>query len=153
MNSRALIAGILIGVAVLCAAWPYAAPSPAPLPESPLDLRGLFIGSDAAKDAATTAGLTGELADAIELDGIPSAAKPEPRLRTGAAFDDLRRAAREIRCRGESLGARQPKVRDAIKAYLDAKVGTSGGPVDAAGRVAWVYALRDVSRAAEAAAR
>jgi len=134
---------------VICAAWPYAAPSPAPLPESPLDLRGLFIGSDAAKDAATTAGLTGEIADAIELDG----AKPEPRLRTGAAFDDLRRAAREIRCRGESLGARQPRVRDAIKGYLDAKVGTSGGPVDAAGRVAWVDALRDVSRAAEAAAR
>jgi len=153
MNRRVLIAGILIGVAVLCAAWPSVQPSPAPLPESPLDLRGLFIGLDAAKDAATTAGLTGELADAIEQDGIATAAKPEPRLRTGAAFDDLRRAAREIRCRGESLGAKQPRVRDAIKAYLDSKVGTSGGPVDAAGRVAWVDTLRDVSRAAEVAAR
>ena len=153
MNRRAVTTGLFFGLALAFAVWPSVRPSPAPLPDSPLDLRGLFIGSDAAKDAATTAALLGELADAIEFDGIPSAAKPEPRLRTGAAFDDLRRVAREIRCRGESLGAKQPKVREAIKAYLDSKVGTSGGPVDAAGRVRWVEALRDVSRAAEAAAR
>ena len=149
MNRRALIAGILIGVAVICAAWPYAAPSPAPLPDSPLDLRGKFVGADAAADAATTASLLGELADAIEFDGT----KAEPRLRTGAAFDDLRTTARDLRCRGQTLGARQPRVREAIKHYLEERVGTSGGPVDAAGRVRWVEALRDVSRAAEAAAR
>ena len=149
MNRRAVTTGLFFGLALAFAVWPSVRPSPAPLPDSPLDLRGLFIGSDAAKDAATTAALLGELADAIEFDGT----KPEPRLRTGAAFDDLRTTARDLRCRGQTLGAKQPKVREAIKAYLDAKVGTSGGPVDAAGRVRWVEALRDVSRAAEAAAR
>jgi hypothetical protein len=149
MNQRVLIAGVLIGVAVICAAWPYAAPSPAPLPESPLDLRGTFVGADAAVDAATTAALLGELADAIEFDGT----KAEPRLRTGAAFDDLRTTARDLRCRGQTLGAKQPRVREAIKHYLEERVGTSGGPVDADGRATWVRAFREVAAAAEAAAR
>ena len=49
------------------------------------------------------------------------------------------------------MGARQPAVRDAIKAYLDAQVGTEGGPVDVAGRARWVKGLRDVSAASIAA--
>jgi hypothetical protein len=77
----------------------------------------------------------------------------EPRLKSGAAFDDLRRAARELRTRGVSLGARQPAVRDAIKAFLDQQVGTDGGPVDAAQRAKWVAAFRAVGQAAAEASR
>ena len=122
---------------------------PAPAPVVGLDLRGRFVGPDAATDAGLTAALLEELADAIAYDGTQA----EPRLRTGAAFDDLRRTARELRCRGVSLGARQPAVRDAIKAFLDQQVGTDGGPVDAAKRAAWVAAFRAVGQAAAEAAR
>ena len=114
-----------------------------------LDLRGRFVGPDAATDAGLTAALLDELADAIAFDGQQA----EPRLKSGAAFDDLRRAARELRCRGVSLGARQPAVRDEIKAFLDAQVGTDGGPVDAAKRAKWVAAFKAVAQAAGEAAR
>jgi hypothetical protein len=114
-----------------------------------LDLRGRFVGPDAATDAALTAALLEELASQIEWDGQQT----EPRMKTGAAFDDLRRAARELRCRGVSLGARQPAVRDKIKRYLDAEAGTEGGPVDAAARAKWVKAYRAVSAAAAEATR
>jgi hypothetical protein len=125
------------------------APAPGPAPVVGLDLRGRFVGPDAAADAATTAALLEELAGQIEWDG----SQTEPRLRTGAAFDDLRRAARELRTRGVSLGARQPAVRDAIKTFLDAEAGTEGGPVDAASRARWVKAYRAVSQAATEATR
>jgi len=125
------------------------APAPAPAPVVGLDLRGKFVGTDAAVDAASVAALLEELAGQIEWDGQ----QPEPRLRTGAAFDDLRRAARELRTRGVSLGARQPAVRDAIKAFLDQEAGTEGGPVDAAARAKWVRAYRAVAQAAAEATR
>jgi hypothetical protein len=128
---------------------PAPAPAPGPAPVVGLDLRGRFVGVDAAADAATTAALLEELAGQIEWDGQQA----EPRLRTGAAFDDLRRAARELRTRGVSLGARQPAVRDSIKAFLDAEAGTEGGPVDAAARAKWVRAYRAVSAAAAEAMR
>lgn len=122
---------------------------PAPAPVVGLDLRGRFVGPDAAADAGLTAALLDELADQIAWDGTQA----EPRLKSGAAFDDLRRAARELRTRGVSLGARQPAVRDAIKTFLDQQVGTDGGPVDAAKRAAWVSAFRAVSQAAGEASR
>jgi hypothetical protein len=125
------------------------APAPGPTPVVGLDLRGRFVGVDAAADAATTAALLEELAGQIEWDG----SQAEPRLKTGAAFDDLRRAARELRTRGVSLGARQPAVRDSIKAFLDAQVGTDGGPVDAGRRATWVAAFRSVAQAAAEASR
>ena len=128
---------------------PAPAPAPGPTPVVGLDLRGRFVGPDAAADAATTAALLEELASQIEWDGQQA----EPRLRTGAAFDDLRRAARELRCRGVSLGARQPAVRDEIKRFLDQEAGTEGGPVDAAARAKWVRAYRAVSQAAAEAIR
>jgi len=124
-------------------------PAPGPAPVVGLDLRGRFVGPDAASDAATTAALLEELAGQIEWDG----SQAEPRLRTGAAFDDLRRAARELRTRGVSLGARQPAVRDAIKTFLDQEAGTEGGPVDAAARAKWVQAYRAVAQAATEATR
>jgi hypothetical protein len=132
------------------------APAPGPAPVVGLDLRGRFVGPDAAADAATTAALLEELAAQIEYDALPvdNEGRPkEPRLKTGAAFDDLRRAAREGRCRGVSLGARQPAVRDEIKRFLDAEAGTEGGPVDAAARAKWVKAYRAVSAAAAEASR
>jgi hypothetical protein len=142
-----LAAGGMVAFAIRESRTP--APAPGPAPVVGLDLRGRFVGPDAAADAATTAALLEELAGEIEWDG----SQTEPRLKTGAAFDDLRRAARELRCRGVSLGARQPAVRDAIKTYLDAEAGTEGGPVDAAARARWVRAYRAVSQAAAEATR
>ena len=142
-----LAAGGMVAFAILESGKPT--PLPAPAPVVGLDLRGRFVGPDAAADAATTAALLEELAEAIAFDGQQT----EPRLTSGAAFDDLRRAARELRCRGVSLGARQPAVRDAIKTFLDAQVGTDGGPVDATKRAAWVSAFRAVGQAAGEATR
>jgi hypothetical protein len=142
-----LAAGAMVAFAIRETRTP--APAPGPAPVVGLDLRGRFVGPDAAADAATTAALLEELAGQIEWDG----SQAEPRLRTGAAFDDLRRAARELRTRGVSLGARQPAVRDAIKTFLDAEAGTEGGPVDAASRAKWVRAYRAVSAAAAEATR
>ena len=142
-----LFAGAMVAFSIRENGTPPAPPAPAPVVG--LDLRGRFVGPDAAADAATTSALLEELADAIAWDGTQA----EPRLRTGAAFDDLRRAARELRTRGVSLGARQPAVRDAIKGFLDAQVGTDGGPVDAAKRAAWVSAFRAVAQAAAEASR
>ena len=118
-------------------------PEPAPVPPDAFSLRGKFIGPTAAEDAATMSALCGELADCIEYDG-----SHDQRLKTGVAFDDLRIAARELRCKGESIGARQPQVRDAVHKFLDDAVGSSGGPVTPESRSAWVSALRDLSRAA-----
>jgi hypothetical protein len=119
------------------------APGPAPAPPDAFTLRGKFIGPSAAADASTMAALCGELADCIEYDG-----NHDQRLKTGVAFDDLRIAAREMRCKGESIGARQPAVRDAVHKFLDDAVGSSGGPVTPESRAAWVSALRDLARAA-----
>jgi hypothetical protein len=121
--------------------------TPGPTPPAPpagLNLRGLFQGITAAEDAALVAALTGELADEIAWDGTLE----RPLLTTGVAIDELRRRARELRCRGVSIGARQPAARDAIAKHLDAAVGNEGGPIDEAKRVAWVKALGEISEAA-----
>lgn len=118
-------------------------PTPAPVPPDAFTLRGKFIGERAASDAATLSALCDELASCIEWDGTH-----EQRLKTGVAFDELRIAAREMRCRGESIGARQPHVREAVHKFLDDAVGSSGGPVTPESRAAWVSALRDLARAA-----
>ncbi len=118
-------------------------PQPVPVPPDAFSLRGKFIGPTAAEDAATMSALCGELASCIEYDG-----QHDQRLKTGVAFDDLRIAAREMRCKGESIGARQPRVRDAVHKFLDDAVGSSGGPVTPESRAAWVAALRDLARAA-----
>lgn len=150
MNKQ-IAAGVLVGIAIL--AWAFTnietAPNPGPVPPTGLVLRGLFIGPNAFSDAVVLSSLTSEIGDCIEYDGT----LPDPRLKTGVAFDDLRIAAREARLRGESLGARQPKVREAIHNYLDEVVGTSGGPVTPADRAKWVSAMRDISRACADAAK
>jgi hypothetical protein len=118
-------------------------PQPVPVPPDAFTLKGKFIGERAASDAIIMSELCASLADCIEYDG-----QHDQRLKTGVAFDDLRIAAREMRCKGESIGARQPQVRDAVHKFLDDSVGSSGGPVTPESRAAWVSALRDLSRAA-----
>jgi hypothetical protein len=145
-------AGLLIA-AVLSWHWgqeftPSPTPPP-PVPAGPLDLTGLFAGQHGAADAAVVAALTGELADEIEWDGQQKA----PILTTGVALDDLRRRARELRCRGVSIGQRQPAARDAIAKHLDQAVGNEGGPIDDAKRLAWVTAMREISEAAASVTR
>ena len=140
------VAAIALVVAAAIAFMPQKpapTPQPVPVPPDAFSLRGKFIGPTAAEDAATMSALCGELAECIEYDG-----KHDQRLKTGIAFDDLRIAAREMRCKGESIGARQPQVRDAVHKFLDDSVGSSGGPVTPESRAAWVSALRDLSRAA-----
>jgi hypothetical protein len=112
-------------------------------------LRGKFIGPTAAADAATLAAFADELAIEIEHD----AAQGEPFFKTGTQYDELRTRARILRCRGESIGERQPKVRDAIEAFLDGAVGKSGGPVSKSQREAWAAAYREIGRAAGEATR
>lgn len=118
-------------------------PSPAPIPPDAFSLRGTFTGETASQDALTISEMCAALADCIEYDG-----NNEKRLKSGAAFDDLRIAAREMRCKGESIGARQPQARDAIHKFLDDSVGSSGGPVTEQDRAEWVAAFRDIARAA-----
>ena len=141
------VAGIALIVAAAISFMPGRSstptPDPSPVPPDAFSLRGKFIGQTAAEDAATMSALCGELADCIEYDG-----SHDQRLKTGVAFDELRVAARELRCKGESIGARQPQVRDAVHKFLDDAVGSSGGPVTPESRAAWVEALRDLSRAA-----
>jgi hypothetical protein len=144
---QAAAAGLLI-LAVVAFNWqtpvtPSPTP-PVPVPVGPLDLRGLFAGPTGADDAALVAALTGELADELQWDWSQS----KPYLTTGVAVDELRRRAREMRCRGVSIGARQPAARDAIAKHLDAAVGNSGGPIDEAKQAAWVRALKEISEAA-----
>jgi hypothetical protein len=90
-----------------------------------------------------------ELASEIEWDSMQA----EPLIRTGVAVDDLRQRARELRCRGVSLGEKHPRARESIKQHLDATAGTSGGPLTPAQRSAWVAAYRDIARAAADASR
>jgi hypothetical protein len=147
IQRRHLAAGALILAAVV-AYWQQAAPAPGPAPEpapaGPLDLRGLFVGPTAAEDAATIAALCGELADEITWDGTQEA----PYLKTGVAVDELRHRAREFRCRGVSIGARQPAARDAIAAHLERAVGVAGGPISEEQRAAWAGAFREIAEAA-----
>jgi hypothetical protein len=149
---QAAAAGLILAAIVFYHWDQEATPAPkppAPAPAGALDLRGLFAGQHGATDAAVVAAMTAELADEIEWDGGQS----EPLFASGVALDDLRRRTRELRCRGVSIGARQPAARDAIAAHLDQAVGNSGGPVDAAKRAAWVKALRDISEAADRVTR
>jgi hypothetical protein len=139
------VAAVALLVAAAIAFMPSrsSTPTPAPSPPDAFTLRGKFVGPTAAADAATLSALCDELASCIEYDGTH-----DQRLKTGVAFDELRIAAREARCKGDSIGARQPHVREAVHKFLDDAVGASGGPVTAESRAAWVSALRDLSRAA-----
>ncbi len=146
-------AGIaLVAAAIAYGIMPPASPGPGPTPSpdaGPLSLAGLFSGETASEDASLIGALCSELADEIEF----SSGKPDGYLSTGVAVDELRKRTRILRCRGISIGDRQPSARDAIAKYLDEAVGTDGGPLTAEQRTAWVVAYRDLGRAATDAAK
>ena len=144
------------GVALVAAAVAYGfapratAPEPPPAPDpGPLSLSGLWVGPTASEDAALVGAMCSEIADEIEF----MSGQPDGYLASGVAVDELRRLTRIARCRGISIGDRQPAARDAMATYLDAKVGTYGGPLTAEQRAAWVTAYRDLGRAATDAAQ
>lgn len=123
-------------------------PEPTPVPyQGPIVLAGKFVGPQAAADAATLAALCDALADGVEYDAM----KPEPRLTTGAAMDDLRVYAADGRMKGELVGERHPLVRQAIADYMAGSLGTKGGPLAPGDREKWAVAFREIARAAEAA--
>lgn len=146
-----LAAGLLV-LALLSYLRQAADGEPTPAPEGralPLSLGGLFTGPTAAEDAAALAALCDELADKVQADGMTE----KPRLANGWQVADLRTAAREIRMGGQSIGARQPLVRDAVAKYLDQPeiLGKAGGPLAPKDRSKWIAAFHDIARAAEAA--
>jgi hypothetical protein len=149
VDPRTAVACAIAVIAVLLlVAGDRAAPTPPP-DDGPLTLRGEFVGPTASDDAATIGALLTELADELEYDGRQS----EPAIRTGVQVDQLRTCARTLRCRGESIGDRQPRARDKIASYLLIHVGEDGGPLTDESRAAWVSAFRDAGRAASEAAK
>jgi hypothetical protein len=149
-RQKYILAAVLAGGAALVACvelWPR--PVPRPSPAAGLDLRGKWIGSDAAGDAAAFAGVCRAIADALEHDG----ASQQPRVATGLQLDDLRVATSEFRFAPRPLRDRQPHVRAAVGRYLDQAAGTSGGPLDPVARARWVSAFRELAQAAEEAVR
>jgi hypothetical protein len=144
-RTRKMAAVGILAVAGIMSLGDGATP-PAPTPTE-LDLSGSFSGGTGPSDAAIVAALSRELADEIEADGKAR----EPYMKAAIHFDTLRTRARELRCRGRLLGEAHPEARDRIAAYLDKAVGNAGGPVDAAGRAAWVRAFRVIGDAADAA--
>jgi hypothetical protein len=150
VDAKKAIAAGLVVLALLLMPSARRPDEPVPVPDAgPLVLKGMFSGPTASDDAAMVGALCYELADEIEYDGQ----QPQPYLKTGVAVDELRRAARSLRCKGASIGDRQPAARDAIAAYLDENVGTDGGALTPESRAAWVSAYRDIGRAASDAAR
>jgi len=152
LDPRKLLAIGLVVAAVLLMPRGQQLDEPTPAPDTgPLVLRGTFLGPSASDDASLVGALCHELADEIEYDGTQPEA--ERYLKTGVAVDELRKAARVLRCRGISIGDRQPQARDLIATYLDKAVGTDGGPLTPETRAAWVTAYRDIGRAATDAAK
>lgn len=148
MEGRKLAAvGLVIAALAVNAIENSPAPAPSPAPDGAIVLQGLFSGPTALSDARTVQHLSEEIADAIEQDGN----KEKPRLAAGVHFDDLRVTAREFRCRGESIGDRQPAVAAAVGKFLEQAVGNSGGPVNAEQRAKWIAAYREIARAASVA--
>lgn len=122
-------------------------PAPSPVPAR-LDLRGKFVGSTAAADAAMIASIAGQLAVEGEYD---MTRKTGERLLTkGVAFDDMRRRIRDLTVMGDPVSSRQPMACKAIGDFLDATVGKTGGAITDEQQAAWIEAHKDVQRAAEA---
>lgn len=157
IDRRHMAGAALVAAAAL--AWsssgreraPAPGPTPAPpAPDAPLVLAGLFSPHpEAAADAAKIEALFGEVADELEWDAMLA----DPMYKSGVAFDELRVRAFDMRCRGISLGDRHPRVREAIRSYLDKAAGISGGPLTPQQKAAWVTAFRTVKQAAGDAIR
>lgn len=146
-GTKAVIVVILAGIA-----WYLSGsksdPTPAPL-QTDIPLRGLFETDKAGDDAQALAALCYAIAHQIEVDGM----KSEPLLNTGVAIDELRTRTRDLMLDGESLGSRQPRVRQAIGEYLTKELTTDGGPISPAQRAVWVQCYREIARSCEDAGR
>ena len=145
----AIVAALLAG-AVLAALVEFA-PRPAPPAPTPaaLDLRGKFVGPEAATDAAAFAGLCHGIRQALQADGTKSAA----RITTGVHLEDLRIAAAEGRFLPRSFSADQPHVAAAAGQFLNRTVGDSGGPLTPEIKAKWAEAFLTLAQAAEEAVR
>lgn len=143
-------AALVAAAAVVWATSGQREAGPTPPPDAgPISFKGLWTGPTASEDAALVGALCTEIGDELAFD----ASQPQPYLTTGVAIDDLRKTSRVLRCRGISIGDRQPLARDAIAKYLDEKVGTDGGPLTPQSRAAWVAAYRELGRAITDAAK
>ena len=147
MIGKVQIIVLLLVVAALPHLLRASAPTPRP-PDGELNLSRSFTGLTAVEDASLVASLCAEIADVIDWD----AAQVEPILTTGIKLDSLRVRSREMLCRGESIGDRQPKMRDAVARYLDSHLGIAGGPVTPEVVAAWSRCYREIARAAYVAA-
>lgn len=147
-RNRYLLAAALVAAALwfVVSSMESGRPAPAPVGPGEFSLRGKFVSDTAAADAAAISCLCDELASYLAFDGSKPAA--EQRIKTGAQLEDLRVAARDSRMLGESIGARQPKAREAIQQFLDSAAGNNGGPLTPEKRADWVAAFRAVARAA-----
>ena len=145
MNTRSRLPACLVAVAV--AAYFIPATAPTPQPDGELNLSKAFSGLTALEDASLVSALCGEIADVIDWDALMGS----PVLTTGNKLDTLRTRSREMFCRGESIGDRQPKMRDLVARFLDSRLGVSGGPVTPEQRAAWSSAYREIARAANVA--
>lgn len=133
-----------MAAAIYCFTAPTRLPPAPPAPPLEIDLAGAFIGEKAADDATLLAEMSAAVADIIEWDGKQT----EPALTTARSLDQLRTRTREFLCKGESIGERNPKVRQIVGDFLESRLGTSGGAITPEQRAAWVSAYREVSRAA-----
>ena len=149
-REKSIVLAALLAVAAIAAVVEFAPRSGGDTrPEPGLNLRGKFIGPNAAEDAAAFAGLCRGIADALQADGQ----KSSPRITTGVQLEDVRVAAAEGRFLPRALTREQPHATAAAGKYLDDTVGTSGGPLDATRRAQWVEAYRTLAEAAEESVR
>lgn len=149
-RDKSIVLAALIAVAAIAAVVEFAPRSGGETrPEPGLNLRGKFIGPNAAEDAAAFAGLCHGIADALEADGQ----KSSPRITTGVQLEDVRVAAAEGRFLPRALTREQPHATAAAGRYLDEVAGTSGGPLDTTARAKWIAAYRTLAEAAEEAVR
>ena len=139
---------VCIACCLLAAAYYLSttAQTPDKKPDGPvvIDIAPLLQGDTAAEDCALIAAMCEEVSQVIEWDGM----QPEPLLTTGTALDAFRTRTRKFLCRGESIGDRQPDVRDAIATFLDDRLGNSGGEVSQLQRAEWVRAYKDIAESA-----
>lgn len=143
MKTRIIIACCLCAAAYLINT---AARTPEVKPNNPvaINIGPLLQGDTAASDCALIAAMCEEVAEVIEWDGM----QDDPLLSTGTALDAFRTRTRRFLCRGESIGDRQPAVRDAVAGYLDEELGSDGGEISQVQRAKWVRAYKEIAESA-----
>jgi len=147
-----VVVGLLLVAAVLAVVELEHRDAPAKPDHKPaagLTLKGLWRGPEASADAAKFAGLCRGMVEAMRVDDRRTA----PKITTGVSLEELRITAAEGRFLPRRLTEEQPHAMAAVKAYLDAVVGTSGGKLDAPRKAAWLSAFMALADAAEESIR